>query len=231
MTAKIESAAKAVAAAGTHILAVSPQMGPASIESHYDEAMSMVGMLDEVRKGETEGYDGYVIACFGDPGLYAAREVASGPVIGIAEASMYLASMVATGFSIVTTLQRTCIIAEHLLDLYGMRRFCRRVRGTELAVLELEREGSDAYRIIVEECRRAIKEDGAGVIVLGCAGMADLCQRITLDIGVPVIEGVGAAVKLVEALVGLGIKTSKLGDFAPPLPKPYSGMLFGFAYR
>ena len=231
MTAKIGAAARAAAAPGTDIVAVSPRMGPVSIEGHYDEAMSVPGLLEEVRLGEQEGCAGYVIACFGDPGLHAAREVASGPVVGIAEAAMHVASMIATGFSVVTTLSRTCVIAEHLADAYGMRRFCRKVRGTDLAVLELEREGSDAYRIIVEECRRALAEDGAGAIVLGCAGMADLCARITGEIGVPVIDGVGAAVKLVESLVSLGLGTSKLGDYARPQPKAYTGELARFAYE
>ncbi len=53
-------------------------MGPASIESHYDEALSVPGVLDEIAKGERDGVDGYVLACFGDPGLDAARELAAG---------------------------------------------------------------------------------------------------------------------------------------------------------
>jgi allantoin racemase len=165
--------------------------------------------------------DGYVIACFGDPGLLAAREVARGPVIGIAEAAMHAASFVSTGFSIVTTLARTRAISDHLVHAYGMAALCRKVRCTELPVLELEREGSDARRIIIEECRRALAEDAAEAIVLGCAGMADLTAHIAREIGAPVIDGVGAAVKFVEALVGLGLGTSKIGCLAHPLPKRY----------
>lgn len=229
MTEKIGHAAAAVAAVGTQIVAVSPSMGPASIEGHYDEAISVIGMLDEVRKGEAAGFDGYVIACFGDPGLLAAREIARGPVVGIAEAAMHYASMIATGFSVVTTLERTCVIARHLLDAYGMTRFCRNVRGTELAVLELERPGSEARRIITDECRRALAEDGAGAIVLGCAGMTDLCDDIAQTLGVPVLDGVGAATKMVEGLVALGLRTSKRGDLAAPLPKTYVGLMQPFA--
>jgi len=229
MTESIGRAARAVAASGTAIEAVSPAMGPASIEGHYDEALSVVGVLDEVRKGEAAGCDGYVIACFGDPGLLAARELARGPVIGIAEAAMHAASLIATGFSIVTTLARTKIIARQLVEVYGMSRVCRGIRATDLAVLDLERPGSDARRIITEECRRALDEDGAGAIVLGCAGMAELCAAIAAEIGAPVVDGVGAAVKLVEGLVALGLGTSKRGDLARPLPKAYTGMLQGFA--
>ncbi len=229
MTKKIGEAARAVAAPGTEIVACNPAMGPVSIEGHYDEALSVIGMLEEVRKGEAEGMDGYVIACFGDPGLLAAREIARGPVVGIAEAAMHAASLIATGFSIVTTLARTRVIAQQLVDNYGMGRFCRNIRATDLAVLELEEEGSRARRIIIEECRRALAEDHADAIVLGCAGMTDLTAQISREIGAPVLDGVSAAVKFVEALVGLGLGTSKRGDLAFPLAKPYTGLLRHFA--
>lgn len=229
MTDKIGACARAVARPGTEILAVSPGMGPASIESHYDEALSVPGLLQEIAAGERDGVDGYVIACFGDPGLKAARELARGPVVGIAEAAMHLASLVSTHFSVVTTLGRTIGQAEHLAEAYGMRRFCARVRACEIAVLALEEPGSDARNRIIDECRRALDEDGSDAIVLGCAGMADLCAHISDVLGVPVIDGVAAATQLVESLVTLGLRTSKRGEFARPLPKAMSGALASFA--
>src|SRR4029450_10438545 len=152
---------------------------PSSIEGHYDEALACVGLLEEVHRGEASGVDAYVIACFGDPGLGAAREVARGPVIGVAEAAMRCASYLATGFSVVTTLKRTVVIAEHLVDKYGVHGHCRRVRACEIPVLELETPASDAYRTILDECRRALAEDDCGAIVLGCGGMADRWQRLS----------------------------------------------------
>lgn len=216
MTASIGTAARLAVSPGVQVLAVNPGHGPASIECHYDEAMACVGLLDEVRSGETQDIDAYVIACFGDPGLDAAREIARGPVLGIAEAAMRAASFLATGFSIVTTLQRTIVIAEHLVDKYGMRRHCRRVRACEIAVLDLEDPSSDAYRKILAECRVALAEDGSSAIVLGCAGMADLSHRLSEKLGVPVIDGVTVATSLAEALVRSRLCTSKLGDYAPP---------------
>lgn len=225
MTTKLAEAARAAASAGTEIVAVNPAGGPVSIEGHYDEAVSVIGVLEEVQKGETEGFDGYVVACFGDPGLLAAREIACGPVVGIAEAAMQAASFIATGFSIVTTLGRTKVIARHLVERYGLERHCRGIHATELAVLDLEDDRSDARRIVLEQCRRALVEDGSGAIVLGCAGMADLGNCISREIGAPVLDGVAAAVKFVEALVSLGLGTSKVGDLAYPLAKPYFGGL------
>lgn len=229
MTEKIGACARKVATATTEIIAVSPSMGPVSIESHYDEAMCVPGLLEEIRAGEACGFDGYVIACFGDPGLYAAREIARGPVIGIAEAAMHAASFVGANFSVVTTLSRTCGMAWHLAERYGMQRFCRNVRACDLNVLDLERTDSNALSVITEECRRALIQDKADCIVLGCAGMSDLCQEISREIDAPVIDGVGAAVRMVEGIVQLGLLTSKRGEWAYPPSKEYTGMLQGFS--
>lgn len=228
MTEKIGACARSVVRAGTQVTSVSPAMGPASIESHYDEALAVPGLLQEIAKGEQSGVDGYVIACFGDPGLKAARELARGPVVGIAEAAMHMASMVGSHFSVVTTLGRTMGQAWHLAEIYGMQRFCANVRACELPVLELEVPGSNARERITDECRRALAEDGCDSIVLGCAGMADLCKQLQQTLGVPVIDGVAAATTMVESLVQLGLSTSKQGELARPLPKAMSGALAGF---
>lgn len=231
MTDLVGAAARAVAGSGVIIEAVTSSYGPTSIEGHYDDAMACIGLLEEVRKGEKEGVDAYVIACFGDPGLDAAREVARGPVLGIAEAAMRAASFIATGFSVVTTLSRTVVIAEHLVMRYGVQGHCKSVRATDIAVLHLENPESCAYQKILDECRRALVEDRCGAIVLGCAGMADLCERLSKELGVPVIDGVSAAVVMAEALVRMGLNTSKHGDYAYPLPKSYKGILESFAPR
>jgi allantoin racemase len=142
---------------------------------------------------------------------------------------MHAASFVATGFSVVTTLERTRTIAEHLVRNYGMEHHCRGVRATDVPVLELENPGSNAKAIILKECERAIAEDKSGAIVLGCAGMADLGRFLEQRLEVPVIDGVAAAVKFAEALVGLGLNTSKRGDLAFPLLKSYKGKLENYS--
>ena len=222
MTATIGDCARGVAAAGTEILAVNPPGGPPSIEGWYDEAQALPGLLAQIAEAQRRGCDGYVIACFGDPGLYAARELVRGPVVGIAEAAMHAASLIAPSFAVVTTLARTRGMAWHLAERYGMRRFCRSVRATDIPVLDLTEPGSRARRLIIDECRQALALDGAEAIVLGCAGMADLAADIAAAVGAPVIDGVTAAVKVVEALVALGLTTSKRGEFAAPLSKPYA---------
>ncbi|MEV0080225.1 aspartate/glutamate racemase family protein [Nocardia neocaledoniensis] len=227
MTATIERCALAVAGPDTVLDAVTSEMGPASIESHYDEAMSVPGLLAAIRRGETEGVDGYVIACFGDPGLDAARELAAGPVIGIAEAAMHTASHLGRGFSVVTTLGRTAGRAADLAERYGMQRFCLGVHACELPVLALDTD-PDARKIVTEACRAAVAADGSDAVVLGCAGMADLCAHIRDEIGVPVIDGVAAATLTVRSLLTLGLRKSGRGEFAAPPPKTYTGPLESF---
>ena len=225
MTAMLGRCAQAVAAPGTEIIAVNPPMGPPSIEDWYDDALAVPGLLAEIASGEAAGCDAYVIACFGDPGLYAAREVARGPVLGIAEAAMHAASMIAPSFAVVTTLERTRGMAWQLVERYGMQRICRSVRATNIPVLDLTAPDSTARRLIIEECRQALRVDGAEAIVLGCAGMADLCAEIAAVIGAPVVDGVSAAIKFSEALVTLRLVTAKGGEYARPVPKSYVGML------
>lgn len=229
MTRAIAEAASAVASAGTAVAATQPDAGPPSVEGHYDEAMAVPGVLARIREGEEAGVDGHVIACFGDPGLLAARELAQRPVVGIAEAAMHIASLIATRFAVVTTLARTRGMAARLTEEYGMARRCCAIRATDIAVLELEEPTADVQRGIASECRRALEEDGAQAIVLGCAGMADLPPRLSRELGVPVIDGVSAAVKLVEGLVSLGLATGKTGELAYPVPKTYSGDLQKFS--
>ena len=235
MTARIGVAARAVAAAGTVIDAVNPSFGAASIEEHHDDLWAAAGITEQVCDGEAgidqSRADAYVIACFGDPGLHAARKLDRGPVIGIAEAAFHAATLVATGFSVVTALARTCVIAEHLVPQYGFERRCRGIHSTDLAVLELDDPASWAFDRILACAQEALARDRSGAIVPGCAGMADLCHALQQRLGVPVIDGIGAAVKLAEGLVALGLSTSKQGDCAAPISKHYMGLAPPFSPR
>ncbi len=228
MTDKAGAAARMVAASGTEIIAVNPEYGPISIEGYYDEVFSIPGLLEEVRKGEASGCQGTVIACFDDTGLDAARCIASGPVVGICEAAMHIASLLSNSFSIVTTLRRSIPALEELTVKYGMSRKCHRIRAAEVPVLELENPDSEATKLIRVEIQKALDDDRSEAIVLGCAGMVDLAAELSEEFGVPVIDGVSAAVKLVESLVALGLQTSKLNGYAYPRSKTYLGLFQTF---
>ena len=225
MTTRIAVTAQSVAGAGTRIIAIQPSAGPASIEGYADEAVAVPHMLEAMYAQQVQGHAiaGYVIACFDDTGLDAARCVLNAPVVGIGEAAFHIASLLAPRFSVVTTLNRSVSPIEHNLVKYGLASRCLRVRAADVAVLDLEDAASDAYAHISNEVRAALSEDRAEAIVLGCAGMTNLAARLSTEHGVPVIDGVGAAVKLIESLAALGLKTSKRTTYAAPLSKAYAG--------
>lgn len=215
MTEKIGVAAKAVAAAGTEIVARNPAMGPASIQGAEDGEAALPGLFAEIDKAE--GFDAIVIACFDDTGLYAARKRTRIPVIGIGEAAFHAAMLVAERFSVVTTLAVSIPVIQENIMRYGLAARCGKVRASNVPVLELERPGSMARETISDEIATALHSDGSDAIVLGCAGMADLAADLASRHRVPVVDGVAAAVKLAEALVAIRLTTSQAGPFAHSL--------------
>jgi allantoin racemase len=227
MTGTIAAAARAVAAPGTEISAVTSSMGPASIEGFYDEAFAVPGLIQALLSAPDA--DAGIIACFDDTGLDAARSVAPFPVVGICEAALVTAGQIAKRIAVVTTLPRSIVPIEELVRRYG---FAERasVTACNVAVLDLEKPGSGAEQKLEAEIARAL-DKGAEAIVLGCAGMADLALSLSRTFGVPVIDGVAAAVKQAEALVGLKLTTSRRGSYAFPTAKSYSGLLEKFAPR
>ncbi|MCB1386467.1 MAG: aspartate/glutamate racemase family protein [Nitratireductor sp.] len=222
MTRKIGATARAAALPSTQITAVNPSDGPVSIEGYYDEAMCLAGLLKTVR--DNPEHDAIVIACFDDTGLDAVRCMTEAPVLGIGEAAFHAASFISNKFSVVTTLARSIPAIEHNLVKYGLSTRCARVRASEVAVLELEQPGSSACHRISAEIGRAVEEDKAEAIVLGCAGMTDLAASLAAEHGLPVIDGVTAAVALAEGMVRIGLKTSSKGGYAPPIDKSGSAV-------
>jgi allantoin racemase len=214
MTGKIAAAARAVAREGTEIVATQPADGPASIEGFYDGALAAPGVLREIAAHPEA--DAVIIACFDDTGLDAARCVTEAPVVGIGEAAFHMASILSNKFSAITTLSCSVPVIEANLARYGLNARCVRVRATEIPVLDLENEDLSTIDRISAEIEAAIKEDGAEAIVLGCAGMSNLMDRLSAEHGVPVLDGVACATTLAEAIVSCGLKASKSGGYAPP---------------
>ena len=223
MTATIEAAARAVAAPDTQISAATSAIGPVSIEGFYDEAFAVPGVIAALR--EARDADAAIIACFDDTGLDAARSFAAYPVVGICEAGLVTAAQVSKRIGVVTTLSRSIVPLEELVGKYG---FAERARVYACDVPVLELAGSGARAKIEQQIAQAL-QNGADSILLGCAGMTTLAAELSSAFGVPVIDGVAAAVKQAEALVALSLSTSKRGAYAAPLEKPYRGALAAFA--
>lgn len=225
MTEAIAASARHVAHPGTKIISGTGQgSAPPSIEGFSDEAHAVPSMLAQIRKAEAGGAQATVIACFDDPGLDAAREVAAGPVIGICQAGIHAAMVLSKRFSIITTLPRSVPVIEDLVQQYGGGHHCRRVRAIDLPVLALEGNPQHAHSLLVAEIFLAREEDGAEAVLLGCAGMSEMAAAVTRETGVLVIDGVTVAVKMAEAMLGCGLRTSKVNSYAFPRTKSDSSV-------
>ncbi|WP_102959858.1 aspartate/glutamate racemase family protein [Mangrovicella endophytica] len=197
MTRKIAAAARSAAAPGTEILALTSPSGPPAIQGEADGRAALPGLLRLI-EGNVDEADAFVIACFDDTGLAEARGLTAKPVTGIGEAAFRTASEGGRRFSVVTTLSVSVPVITANVRAGGFAGTCLRVRASEVPVLELEREGSAARETVAAEIGRAIAEDRPEAIVLGCAGMADLAESYTARFGLPVIDGVVAAVRLLQ---------------------------------
>lgn len=154
------------------------------------------------------------MAGFGEHGREGVRELVDAPVVDITEAAAHLACLLGRRYGVVTTLERSCGQIEDSLELAGVGRNCAAVVGTGLGVLDLgDPDRTEAAFLTAAE--RAL-EAGAEVLVLGCAGMTGLQQVVGEKLGVPVVDGVAAAVKLAESLVTMGLRTSRAGSYAKP---------------
>jgi len=233
-TDRIASIARRYAAPTTEVTAMTPVYGPRSIESIYDELLSSMGTL-ELALSKLDEYDGFVIACYSDhPTVYALREVTDKPVLGIAEASMYMACMLGHKFSVVTTNEEWEPLLMDAVHHYGLAERCASVCSTGMPVLALESASpEETYQMILSASKRAIDQDGAEVICLGCAGMTGMDKELENDLNVPVIDGVVGALKLVEGMVGYGVHTSKRKAYATPGKKELVGIapIFSRPYR
>jgi allantoin racemase len=220
MTASIRSIAIAHASSSTEVVAVCPQAGPPSIESYYDEYRAIPHVLDEVIRDD-EQFDGYVLACWGDPGVDGVREVTTKPVVGIAEASMYAANAIAPCWSVVTTLARTHHMVEAIIKKTGLGDRCSSIRCVDLPVLACESNPGVVFAGLERMGQLAIDQDGAEALILGCAGMGGLDQQLSQSLGVPVVDPVAAGVRFAEMLVSMKLQTSKRLTYRPPEKKVF----------
>jgi allantoin racemase len=218
MTRGIEASAKRVCRPDTEIIARSPAGGVASIEGNADGIAAAYHMLSLIRELTTaQSIDGIVIACFDDTGLHAARELVDCPVIGIGEAAVHAASLISARFSVLTSLQRSVTILERNAIANGWSGHNFSIHASGLPVLDLESDS--AYSTLLDKARTVVARDHAECLVLGCGGMSHWTARLSQDLSVPVVDGVAAAVTLVEALVAQGLGTSKAISYAYPLIK------------
>jgi allantoin racemase len=220
MTDTIAETARAVAAPGTEIVPLTPLFGAASVEGNYESYLAAVAVMETVRR-YPEPYDAVIQAGYGEHGREGLQELLEVPVVDITEAAASTAQFLGHRYSVVTTLDRAVPLIEDRLLLAGLAARCASVRASGMAVLDLEADPEAAVAAIVAASVRAVTEDHAEVICLGCGGMAGLTEQVQERTGVPVVDGVAAAVTVAESLVRLGLRTSKVRTYAQPRPKAF----------
>jgi len=196
-------------------------IGPASIESEFDEALSVPGLLAKAMEAERDGVDAVVIDCMGDPGLKAAREILSIPVLGPAETSMHVAAMLGRSFSIVTVLESVRPMLDNLAKIYGVHEKLASIRVVNIPVLEIGHDLGKMQRALADEAQLAQDQDGADVIVLGCTGFFGCSEAIARALAergspTPVIDPIPTTVFTAAALVRAGLTHSKRTYPVPP---------------
>ena len=197
--------------AGTEVSVIDVPTGPASIESSYEEMLAIPPTLDLILECEAKGFDAAIIGCFGDPGLEAARELVTMPVVGPCESAMLLAAGLGHMFSVLTIYDSLIASQEMLSVQAGVRAKLASVRPTNIPVLELMKDPDVTKARLTEVARACVEKDRADALLFGCMTMSflDMGDEIGAAVGVPVVNAGRAAVKHAEMLVSMGLAHSK----------------------
>lgn len=221
MTEKIERVAHRVSRDDSSVSVMGLERGPVTIESSYDEAYAVGPTVDLVRDALEQGYDAIILACFCEVAVEAAREISPIPVFGLEEVTLATAITLGDKFGILTEKRPRVAMKKRHVRRYGLLERMASIRPLELSVAELDRDPERTKAAGMDLARRMVEEDGAEVIIMGCAAMAGYSDDLERELGVPVLDPLTVAVKFVEAIVDMGQTHSRVGLYAPPTPKEF----------
>ena len=194
--------------------------GPPHLEYRSYESLILVETLEKIVGAERQGYDAVVIGCFGDPGLQEARELVKIPVIGPAETCMHLACMLGHKFSIISPLRANLGRVEERVVKYGLEKKLASIRFLDMRVQEMKEEPEKLHNTIMREAKRAVEEDNAEVIILGCTVETGFMKQLIDELKVPVVDVTVVSFKFAEALADLkkrtGLSHSKIYGYKSP---------------
>lgn len=204
MSAAIQNVADIYANGDFEVKTVPTPNAPEYIDYYTDQAIAAPGMMQIVKENEAE-YDAFIVACHCDPNLDLLKQITDKPVVGIGEASMKLATMLGHSFSVVSAGKHSIPNKRALIHKYGLDNDCASVRGPKDDFDDPTVEGP-----YLNAAQIAMEEDLAEVIVLGCAGFAGMSEKMSAELGVPVLDGVVSALIIATGLVKAGYTTSKI---------------------
>ncbi len=212
--------AKKYCSPDTEIFCSSPSFGVHSVDNMFTWNISSVSVLDEILKSEKEGYDAYdayVVACFWNPGVYAAREITDKPVVGIGQASLFCSQFVGERASVICVGDTNVHIYRNDVRAYGMENRIASYKGVNIASEHSFTKPEETIKLIANAAKEAVEQDKADVILLGCSVMSEFSEAISEIVGVPVINPIGAGVKTAEMLAAMGLKNSKKYAYHTPV--------------
>jgi allantoin racemase len=206
---------------GNELVPIGFNRGPEHLEYHYYEMLALPDLVHSVIEAERQGFDGCVIGCFYDFGLEECREMANRIVVTApCESSIFLAAALGERFSIIVGRKKWIPQMHSNVVRYGLETRLASFRTIDFGVPDYHRDEKETRRRFIAAGRKAIDEDGAEVIVLGCTASAGFFRDLQCELGVPVIDSALAAVKRAEELIEVrdrfGWSTSKTGGYESP---------------
>ncbi len=207
------AAAKSVAAPATTFTAVTGRFGASYITTRAAAAIAAHAALDAYAE-HADGVHGVVLACFGDPGLAALKEVCPVPVIGMAEAACHMAAPLGRRFAIVTGGERWGPMLEEFVASIGLAGKLACVTTVAPSGGDIARDPAAAYGLLTDACNACVTNHGAEAIVLGGAGLAGIAAMIADRVSVPLVDSVTAVIKTAEARVAMAASKPRSGSYA-----------------
>ena len=204
---------------GVNVIVTGVTEGPASVESMYEEYLSIPVTAKKIFQLEKEGFDAAILGCAGDPGLDGMREITTEMlVVGPGQTSMQLAVMLGNRFSVLTVTDSTVGSSYELAHKAGVGGRLASVKPLNIPVLELSKNRENTIEKIVSLGRDAVQKDRADVLVLGCMSMGflNVAEDIQNILKVPVVNPSKTGLKAAEALIGASLMHSKKAFMTPP---------------
>jgi allantoin racemase len=223
VTELIGAEAKRAASAGVDLTLLTARFGVAYIETRAEAAVGSYATLSLLAE-HYSGHDAAVIAAFGDPGLFAAREILPIPVVGLTEAALMSAVMLGGRFSIIAISRRIQAWYRETVDMHGLGSRLASIRCLDEPLASIASVQTDKSEQLFALCEAAVQQDGADVLIIAGAPLAGLAHSVADRIPVPLVDGVSSAVRHAESLAALNLRAATAGSYALPPEKDWTGL-------